>query len=61
MPPALSVEFLTLRSPNLNDAELVITTAIHGTVIYRLNYQQLRLLSVQSTNAMSLWPVREVA
>lgn len=58
----VSTKCLCLRAPNQNEAELVMTSdgPRSRTIVYRLSFDQVRLLSIQFPEILSRWPVREV-
>lgn len=49
---------ITLRSPSDRHHELVITVDGQPKV-YRLSFEQVRLLALQFLTALLVWPVRE--
>lgn len=55
----ISVSHFALRSPSANEAELVMTGR-GKTIIYQLSFDQLRLLTFQSAEALSKWPVQPI-
>lgn len=55
----LPATHISLRSPSAREAELVMT-AKGRTTVYKLTFDQLRLLTIQSAEAINRWPVQEV-
>ena len=49
---------ITLRSPTVDSAELVLSSG-GPPQIYKLTFQQVRLLAVQMASAVANWPVEE--
>lgn len=50
---------ITLRQPDYNKAELVITEP-GGSLVKALSYAQVKMLNRQTAQALEHWPVAEV-
>lgn len=51
---------ITLRQPDVDKAELVITTAGNPSNVMTLSFAQVRMLNRQTAAALEHWPVAEV-